>query len=84
MPLPNQYFINIGQLYPFNGSVLRELYRARTKVCVWSLSLDPIDSIDQPLSITVGRNIVGRDSAIQPVPLYTAISVITSQVRQRR
>ena len=39
---------------------VRELDRARTpksKVRVWSLSLDPIDSIGQLLSITVGRNI---------------------------
>ena len=36
--------------------LLREADRARTKVRVWSRSLDPIDSIGQLLSITVGRN----------------------------
>ena len=43
---------------PSAGSVLREADRARTpesKVRVWSRSLDPIDSIGQLLSITVGR-----------------------------
>jgi hypothetical protein len=38
------------------------LDRARTpesKVRVWSQSLNPIDSIGQPLSITVGRNAPG-------------------------
>ena len=41
------------------GSVLREADRAPTesKVRVWSRSLNPIDSIGQLLSITVGRNI---------------------------
>jgi len=45
---------------PSAGSVLREADRARTpesKVRVWSRSLDPIDSIGQLLSITVGRNV---------------------------
>jgi hypothetical protein len=39
------------------------LDRARTpesKVRVWSESLDPIDSIGQSLSITVGRNAPGK------------------------
>ena len=45
---------------PSAGSVLREADCARTpesKVRVWLRSLDPIDSIGQLLSITVGRNI---------------------------
>ena len=44
---------------PSNGGILRELNRARTpqlKVRVWSRSLNPMDSISQLLSITVGRN----------------------------
>jgi len=48
---------------PSPGDVLRELECARTlesKVLVWSQSLDPIDSIGQPLSITVGRNAPGE------------------------
>ena len=40
---------------PSAGSVLREADRARTPECVWSRSLDPIDSIGRILSITVGR-----------------------------
>ena len=46
-------------IIPSAGDVLREADRARTletKVRVWSRSLDPIDSIGQLLSITVGRN----------------------------
>ena len=39
---------------------LRELDRARTPE---SQSLDPIDSIGQPLSITVGRNAPGEGLA---------------------
>jgi hypothetical protein len=52
--------------YHSPGDVLRELDRARTpesKVRVWSQSLDPIDSIGQPLSITVGRNARGEGLA---------------------
>jgi hypothetical protein len=44
---------------PSAGGVLREADSARTpesKVRVWSRSLDPIDSIGQLLSISVGRN----------------------------
>ena len=51
---------------PSPGDVLRELDCARipkSKVHVWSQSFDPIDSIGQPLSITVGRNTTGgRDT----------------------
>ena len=53
------------------GDVLRNLDRAQTpesKVRVWSQSLDPIDSIGQPLSITVGRNTPGE--GIEPQPAY--------------
>jgi hypothetical protein len=42
---------------PSAGSVLREADRPESKVRVWSRSLDPIDSIGQLLSITVGRNV---------------------------
>ena len=44
---------------PSAGDALRELDRARTpesKICVWSLSLDPIYSIGWLLSITVRLN----------------------------
>ena len=44
--------------YPSPGDVLRELDRARTPE-----SLDPIDSIGRPLSITVGRNAPGEGLA---------------------
>jgi hypothetical protein len=55
LPPPNKASLSI----PSAGDVLREVDRARTaesKVRVNSGRLDPIDSIGQLLSITVGRN----------------------------